>query len=61
MKILPEPKQINDLPLWRAAREHDLRRLPPASRHLAHRFGLDPSTAHLLAMLAGLGDRGRHE
>ena len=61
VKIPSKHSRFNDLPLWRAAREYDLRRLPPASRHLARRFGLDPSTAVLVARLAGLGDGGRHD
>jgi hypothetical protein len=46
------------LPLWQAARETDLRRLPLPARRLAVRFGLDPSTARLVASLAGIGGEG---
>lgn len=46
---------LPDLPLWLAARETDLRRLPLPARKIAARYGLDGSTARLIAMLAGIG------
>ena len=45
---------INDLPLWRAARERQLRELPYAARRVSDRFRLEPATARLIAELAGL-------
>lgn len=61
MKVRLNEHLYNDLPLWSAAREQDLRRLSPAARRIANQFGLDAATARLLAALAGLDDRGRHE
>ena len=55
MRHIPNP--FNSLPLWEVAREAELRSLPFDARRLARRFGLDASTARLLAALAG-HDRG---
>ena len=49
MKVRLNPHNFNDLPLWTAAREQDLRRLPPGARRVANQFGLDAATARLLA------------
>jgi hypothetical protein len=60
MKIRRNPAPFNDLPLWRSARQSDLCTLPLPARRLANCFGLDPSTARLVATLAGIGgDEGR--
>ena len=53
------PPNFNDLPLWTAAREAEMRALPRAARKLAQRHDLDPATAQLLASLAGYDDGGR--
>ena len=45
----------HSLPLWQATRETELRRLPIGARKLATRYGLDGSTARLIATLAGIG------
>jgi hypothetical protein len=60
MKLqLPHFDINNSLPLWQAAREAELRSLPLPARRVANQFGLDATTARLLASLAGLGDGGR--
>lgn len=61
MKVRPKPTDFNLLPLWRVAREAELRALPLPARRIANRFGLDANTARLLASLAGLGSGGQHE
>ena len=55
MKVRRTPSHFNDLPLWRASRETELRALPRSARRLATRYGLDATTARLMATLAGLG------
>ena len=59
MKIRSHGHDCNDLPLWHATREAELRSLPLNARRLARRFGLDAATARLLAALAGrtVGER----
>lgn len=58
-KIYANPKNFNELPLWQASREAELRALPPGARQIARRFGLDAATARLLASLAGHDIGGR--
>jgi hypothetical protein len=53
MNMRHKARHFNNLPLWEAAREAELRSLPLDARRLARRFGLDASTARLLATLAG--------
>jgi len=50
---------FNNLPVWRAAREREIRDLALPARRIACRLGLDGTTARLLASLAYLdgGDR----
>jgi len=45
---------INELPLWKCARERHLRELPYPARRISQNFGLEPATARLVAELAGL-------
>ena len=54
MKVSPKPTEFNSLPLWRVARETELRALPLPARRIANQFGLDATTARLIASLAGL-------
>lgn len=61
MKVRLNPLNFNDLPLWGAAREAELQRLPPPARRLALRYGLDGATARLVTSLAGIANDGRHE
>jgi hypothetical protein len=61
MKICSNPQNINDLPLWQAMREAELRSLPLSARRLARRYGLDPATARLMALHAGLSGNGGAE
>ena len=53
MNMRHKTARFNNLPLWEAARESELRSLPLDAKRLARRFGLDASTARLLAALAG--------
>ena len=59
MKIRSNPQNINDLPLWQATRETELRTLPLAAKRIARAHGVDATTARLLAFLAGLDAGGR--
>lgn len=59
MKVRPSLTDFNDLPLWRASRERELRALPRSARRLAIRYGIDATTARLMAALAGLGQLQR--
>jgi hypothetical protein len=61
MRVYPKPTEFNCLPLWRAAREAELRALSLPARRVANQFGLDATTALLVASLAGLGDGARHD
>jgi hypothetical protein len=53
MKIRSKRQDINDLPLWQAMREAELRALPLAAKRIACAHGVDTTTARLLAFLAG--------
>ena len=57
MNMRRHSPNCNDLELWLATREAELRALPLSARRLALRLGLDATTARLLASLAG-HDRG---
>jgi len=59
MKVIPNSTNFNNLPLWRAARERELRDLVLPARRIACRLGLRGATARLIASLACLdsGDR----
>jgi hypothetical protein len=62
MKLLPRHNDFNRTrPPLRFAREAELRTLPLPARRVARQFGLDASTARLVANLAGLFDGGQHE
>ena len=52
------PPNINDLPLWQATREAELRALPLAAKRIARTHGVDATTARLLASLAGFDAGG---
>ena len=61
MTLCGDPPSHNNLLLWRAARDARLRKLSPAARRIARRFGLDPETADILSALAGHHAGDRHE
>jgi hypothetical protein len=50
-----------NLPHFDAARCDELRALPPAARRLAILYHLDPTTARVIASLAGFSDGGVRE
>ena len=41
MRVCPKPTEFNSLPLWRVAREAELRALSLSARRIAIRFGVD--------------------
>lgn len=49
---------FNDLPLWQAVRERELRQLNPGARRIALRHGLSASMAQLIAAQAGIIEAG---
>jgi len=59
MKVILKLADFNNLPLWRSARERELRDLALPARRIACRLGLRGATARLIASLACLdsGDR----
>jgi hypothetical protein len=62
VKIQSDPRHINTaLPLWRAARQAELRALPLPARRIANKYGIDATAARLVVLLAGLDDGGRHD
>jgi hypothetical protein len=48
-------------PLFDSPRCEELRALPPAARRLALLYHIDPTTARVIASLAGFGDGGVRE
>jgi hypothetical protein len=55
-KLRLDHREFNDLPLWRQCRDRELHSLSLPARRIANRYGIDATTARLLALLAGLGD-----